>query len=159
MTDSSELQSPTGVPHKINPALTADVYMRCRSWVRHCTTSQEAADSVPHGVTGIFHWHNHSSHTKFLIEIRTRNTYWGKGGLCVQLTNLPPSCADFFEIWKPLTLGNLRAWIGLHTDCFSLLTFYVFFRGLCEPQGRFKIFGEELLLLPLLVRRIQPASP
>ena len=27
----------------------------------------------------------------------------GKGGRCVGLTNLPPSCADCIEIWNPLT--------------------------------------------------------
>jgi len=26
----------------------------------------------------------------------------GKGGRCVGLTNLPPSCADYLEIWEPL---------------------------------------------------------
>jgi len=25
----------------------------------------------------------------------------GKGGRCVGLTNLPPSCPDCFEIWVP----------------------------------------------------------
>jgi hypothetical protein len=28
---------------------------RLRSWLRHCATSQKAADSIPDGVTGIFH--------------------------------------------------------------------------------------------------------
>ena len=33
----------------------------------------------------------------------------GKGGRCVGLTTLPPSCADCLEIWKPQPPGNLRA--------------------------------------------------
>jgi hypothetical protein len=37
----------------------------------------------------------------------------GKGGRCVGLTTLPPSCADFLEIWEPQTPGNLRARPGL----------------------------------------------
>jgi len=37
----------------------------------------------------------------------------GKGGLCIGLTTLPPSCADFLEIWEPQPAGNLRACPGL----------------------------------------------
>jgi hypothetical protein len=38
---------------------------------------------------------------------------WDKGGRCLGLTTLPPSCADFLEIWEPQTPGTLRAWPGL----------------------------------------------
>ena len=31
----------------------------------------------------------------------------GKGGRCVGLTTLPPSCADYLEIWEPQPPGNL----------------------------------------------------
>jgi hypothetical protein len=31
--------------------------------------------------------------TQPLTEMSTRNIYWGKGGRCVGLTTLPPSCA------------------------------------------------------------------
>ena len=37
----------------------------------------------------------------------------GKGGRCVGLTTLSPSCADCFEIWDPQPSGNLRACPGL----------------------------------------------
>ena len=37
----------------------------------------------------------------------------GKGGRCVGLTTLPPSCADFLEICEPQPPGNLRACPGL----------------------------------------------
>jgi len=39
----------------------------------------------------------------------------GKGGRCVGLTTLPPSCADCLEIWDPQHSGTLRAcpWIDL----------------------------------------------
>ena len=43
----------------------------------------------------------------------------GKGGWCVGLTTLPPSCADCLEIWEPQPAGTLR---GLYRDCF---TFYL----------------------------------
>jgi len=33
----------------------------------------------------------------------------GKGGRCVGLTTLPPSCADYLEIWEPQPPGTLRA--------------------------------------------------
>jgi len=36
-----------------------------------------------------------------------------KGGRCVGLTSLPPSCADCLEIWEPQTPGTLRACPGL----------------------------------------------
>ena len=36
-----------------------------------------------------------------------------KGGWCVGLTTLPPSCADCLEIWEPQTPGTLRASLRL----------------------------------------------
>ena len=36
------------------------------SWLRHWATSQKVVGSIPDGVTGIFHWHNPSSHTMAL---------------------------------------------------------------------------------------------
>jgi len=32
-----------------------------------------------------------------------------KGGRCVRLTTLPPSCASCLEIWEPQTPGTLRS--------------------------------------------------
>ena len=37
----------------------------------------------------------------------------GKGGRCVWLSTLPPSCADCQEIWEPQPPGTLRACIGI----------------------------------------------
>jgi len=45
----------------------------------------------------------------------------GRGGLCVGLTTLPPSCAGCHEIWEPQPPGTLRAYADLYRDCF---TFY-----------------------------------
>jgi len=44
----------------------------------------------------------------------------GKGGLCIWLTTLPPSCANCLEIWKPQPPGTLRACPGLLWDCFVM---------------------------------------
>ena len=46
----------------------------------------------------------------------------GKGGRCVGLTTLPPSCADCLEIWEPQPPGTL--W-GLSRPVMGLL--YLFF--------------------------------
>jgi len=43
----------------------------------------------------------------------------GKGGWCVGLTTLPPSCADCLEIWDPQPPGTSRACPGLQWDCFT----------------------------------------
>jgi hypothetical protein len=32
--------------------------MQWHSWLRHCTTSQKVTNSIPCGVTAIFHWRN-----------------------------------------------------------------------------------------------------
>jgi hypothetical protein len=87
--------------------------------LRHCATNRKVAVSIPNGVIEIFHWHNSSGRTMVLgyaqplTEMSTRNIYWGKGGRCVGLTTLPPSCADCLKIWEPQPPGTLRACQGL----------------------------------------------
>jgi len=39
----------------------------------------------------------------------TRNISGGKGGRCVGLTTLPPSCVDCLEVWDTQLPGNLGA--------------------------------------------------
>ena len=51
--------------------------------------------------------------TQLLTEISTKNNSLGKGGRCVGLTTLPPSCADCIEIREPQPPGALRACPGL----------------------------------------------
>jgi hypothetical protein len=47
--------------------------------------------------------------TQPLIEMSTRNiALGGKGSRCLGLTALPPSCADFLEIWDSQAPGTLR---------------------------------------------------
>ena len=69
--------------------------------------------SIPDGVIGTFHWHDPSGRSA-----PNRNEYQeyflgGKGGRCVRLTTLPPSCADCLEIWEPQLPGTLRDCPGL----------------------------------------------
>jgi len=90
-----------------------------RSSLRHCATSRKFAGSIPDGVIWIFHWQSFRSHYGPGVDSAShRNEYQeyflgGKGGQCVQLTNLPPSCADCLEIWEPRPPETLRACPGL----------------------------------------------
>jgi hypothetical protein len=106
------------------PQLTEPKYFtnitRWRRWLRHCATSRKVASSIPNGVTGIFYWHNPSGRTIALVvdSASNRNQYQeyllvGKGGRCVGLTTLPPSCADCLQIWEPQPTGTLRVCRGL----------------------------------------------
>ena len=56
----------------------------------------------------------------------------GKGGRCVWLTTLPPSCTDCLEIWEPQPPGTLRACPGLSWDCF---TFTFTWKGEWDQQS------------------------
>jgi len=38
----------------------------------------------------------------------------------VYRTTLPPSCANYVDIWEPQPPGTLRACPGLYRDCFAL---------------------------------------
>jgi hypothetical protein len=66
-----------------------------RSWLRHCATSRKFAVSI-------FDWYNFSGRPG-VDSAYNRNEYYeyflgDKGGLCLGLTTLPPSCADYLEI-------------------------------------------------------------
>ena len=96
---------------------------RWRSWLRHCATSRKVLGSITDVVIGIFHWNSPSGFTKTLgvDSASKRNEYQGyflgrvggKGGRCVGLTTLLPSCADCFEICESQPPGILRAYPGL----------------------------------------------
>jgi hypothetical protein len=58
-----------------------------------------------------------------LTEMSTRR---GKGGRCVRLTTLPPSCADCFEIWEPQLPGTLTVCSGLNRVWFIFKSFQRF---------------------------------
>jgi len=89
------------------------------------------AGSIPDYVIGIFHWHNPSGRTvalgltQPLTEMSTRNISWGgRGDRCIRLTTLPPSCADYLEIWEPQTPAPLWGCPDLYRDCFTFFTNY-----------------------------------
>ena len=87
---------------------------RCwwRSWLGHRATSRKVAGSIPDGAIspGVDSASSRNEYQEYFPE--------GKGGRCVGLTTLPPSCADCLEIWEPQPPGTLRACPGLLTDCF-----------------------------------------
>ena len=57
--------------------------------------------------------------TQPLTEISTSNVSWNKGGRCVGLTTLPPTCADCLEIWEHEPPGTLRPYKIVHTRFFA----------------------------------------
>jgi hypothetical protein len=67
-------------------------------WLRHYATNRQVAGSIPDGFNGIFKLHNPSGRTMALGSTQFQKWVWGvfpggKGGRCVRLTILPPSCA------------------------------------------------------------------
>ena len=111
---------------KSSKTTVADDYFKCvlpcfgatrwRSRLRHCATSRKTVGSIPDSVTGIFRWQNPSGRTMFLGSpqpLTEMSTMGDKGGRCVGLTTLPPSCADCHEIWEPEPPGSLRACTGI----------------------------------------------
>jgi hypothetical protein len=59
----------------------------------------------PHYGPGVDSTSNRNEYQEYFVR--------GKGGRCVELTTLLPSCADCLEIWEPQTPGTLRACPGL----------------------------------------------
>jgi len=110
------------------------VVARWRNWLRHCATSRKVAGSIPDGVIGIFRWRNPSGRigglgsTQPTTEISTRNISRGKGGRCLGLANLPPSCADCLEVWEPQPTGTVGVSPGLYRNFFTFHYMYGVFR-------------------------------
>ena len=91
-------------------------------WLRCCATNRKVASSIPAGIDGFFIdiKKNPSDRTMALgstqplTEMSTRRISLGKGGRCVRLTTLPPSCAvvmksgelNFLEPYGPLQACN-----------------------------------------------------
>jgi hypothetical protein len=68
-----------------------------------------------------FYWRNNSGRTMALGSTQPLTVLGifpgGKGGRCVGLTTLPPSCADCLEIWNPQGLS--RSVMGLLYSYFT----------------------------------------
>ena len=65
--------------------------------------------------------------TQPLTEMSPKNISCGKGGRCVGLTTLPPSCADCLEIWEPEppgTSGPVQACNGIALPFSSQMSQY-----------------------------------
>jgi hypothetical protein len=92
---------------------------RWRSWLKQYATSRNVTGSIPY-------LHNPSGRpmalwlANTLTEMSTEEYFLGsKGGRCVQLTNLPISCADYLEIWEAELPGTLSTCPGMQWDCFT----------------------------------------
>jgi len=59
----------------------------------------------PHYGSGVDSASNRNKYQEYFLG--------SKGGRCVGLTTLSPSCADILEIWEPQPPGTLRACPGL----------------------------------------------
>jgi len=58
--------------------------------------------------------------TQPLTEMSTRDiSLGGKGGQCIGLTALPPSCAEYHEIWELQTPETFSACPDLYRYCFT----------------------------------------
>ena len=72
----------------------------------------------PHYGPGVDSASNRNEYQEYFLR--------GKGGRCVGLTTLSPSCADCLEIWEPQPPGTLRACPGLKRDCFTFTFTFTF---------------------------------
>ena len=84
---------------------------RWRSSLSHCATSWKVTGSIPDGFIGILLWPNTCAR---IIAV-------GSTQRSVGLTTLPPSCADYLEIWDPQFPGTLRACTGI--VCYLYIVF------------------------------------
>jgi len=85
-----------------------------------------------------------SRYTDWPTRPTDRNEYQeyflgGKGGRCVRLTTLPPSCTDCLEIWERQPPGTLRTCPGLYRNCCFIDFFSVWsschFYGQLQPAS------------------------
>jgi hypothetical protein len=92
-----------------------------------CATGQKAVGSIPDGVFGNVSLTSLRPHYGPGVDSAlNRNEYQeyllgDKGGQCIGLTTIPPSCAGCPAVWEPEPHGIFRACPGLYRHC---LTFY-----------------------------------
>ena len=106
-------------------------------WLRYCATNRKVAGSIPVGVTGFFSDIKsfRSHYGPGVDSASNRNEYQeyflgGKGGRCVRLTILPPSCAAVTESGSL----NFREPSGPVEACngTSYLYLYLYLMRLCQ---------------------------
>jgi len=97
----------------------------------------------------------------------TRNNSWGKGGRCVGLATLPPSCADCLEICAPqtpVTLWAFQACNGIALPFYTPCTMGVNYRRLLRRNKstysfrETKIFEESRRVPPFINFLFPPPS-
>ena len=80
------------------------LYMLRLLGLGRCATSQKVPASIPGRITGGFFRSIRQVHVLGVDSV-SKNEYQdipgGKGGRCVGVTTLPPSCAECLEIWEP----------------------------------------------------------
>ena len=98
-----------------------------QNWWRHCTTRRKAAGSIPDGVTRIFSltWSFRPDYDPTVGSASNGNEYQehlleSKGGRCLWLTTLPPSCSDCLEILRVSTTYSPQ---GLFSPKYGLFYF------------------------------------
>jgi len=87
------------------------------------TAALEGVSGQQHGPAALYPRERPDTHfTGGWTEMITRSVSWGgKGGRCVKLATLLPSCADYLEIWEPQPPGNPQ---GLPRSVMGLLYLY-----------------------------------
>ena len=112
--------------------------------------SYKVAGSIPDGVIGLFHWHNSSGRTLALGPTqpltKMSTSPGGKGGRCVILTTLPPSCAICLEILEPQPPGTLQ---GLSRPVMGLVyTFFLFVIVIFNLYSNITLFQVRQIVSP-----------
>ena len=112
--------------------------------LRCCATNLKVAGSIPAGVIGIFHWHKIPPIALWPWGRLSLKQKWvpgafpgGKGGRCVRLTTLPPSCAvvmksgnlNFLEPSGPFQVCNGTALPFTSSRCMWSISVCLFFRS------------------------------
>ena len=95
-------------------------------WLRHCATSRFPIVSLTFFIGIIFPatvwpWVDLASNSSEYQEYFVGD----KCGMCIGLTNLPPSCADYQNNWKHQPHRTPKACQGLHRD-YLTFTFAIF---------------------------------
>ena len=92
----------------------------------HIVIKYTSCDTVVFHYIQFSKFHTHTTGMTHFLEYQEYFLWgeggrWVKGGRCVGLTTLLPSCADCLEIWEPQPPGTLRVCPGLYRDSFTSL--------------------------------------
>jgi hypothetical protein len=115
----------------------------------HCATSQKVTRSILDGIIGIFLMtssfrpHYDPRMDSVSVSEISPTGRGNKGGRCIGLTILPPSCVDCLEILAASTSWSRKSLPDLYRDCFT-------FNILCLNWIDVKQDYEMNLLLELL---------